>query len=94
MTPSSAQPERATALPDTGVSGPAFPEFRVRRRGYDRSQVEDYITELRRFLADAEARAAEAYALVHSSARRPPEAGSPPHSPATVRSSPGSAGEG
>ena len=49
---------------DTGFAGPAMPELRVRWRGYDRTQVDDYIAQLRRFLADAEARAAEAYRLL------------------------------
>ena len=49
---------------DTGLGGPAMPELRVRWRGYDCAQVDDYIGQLRRFLADAEARAAEAYRLL------------------------------
>jgi len=55
---------------DPGIVGPAMPELRVRWRGYDCAQVDDYIVQLRRFLADAEARAAEAYRLLRTGGDR------------------------
>ena len=55
---------------DTGLATPAMPDLRVRWRGYDRGQVDDYVRQLRRFLADAEARAAEAYRLLRAGQAR------------------------
>lgn len=37
------------AAADVPAATPAYPEFKSQRRGYDRAQVDEYVTELRRF---------------------------------------------
>lgn len=65
-TTSAVTPPAAADVPAT----PAYPEFKSQRRGYDRAQVDEYVTELRRFLADAETRAAEAHTRAEELSRQ------------------------
>ncbi len=58
------------AAADVPAATPAYPEFNSQRRGYDRAQVDEYVSELRRFLADAEKRAAEAHTRAEELSRQ------------------------
>jgi hypothetical protein len=61
------------ALPDSGdlwLGEQDLPEFATVMRGYDRGQVEDYVTRLQEFLHDAEVRATNADRRLSQSQRR------------------------
>src|SRR6266550_2133512 len=67
-----------------------LPDFAVAMRGYDRLQVDEYITRLNRWLEEAQTRTAEAERKL---AERPRPVAAPAPAPAAARPAPNGSGD-